>query len=44
MADDRCEVLCIDMPVAEQLRERRIGEESAEAAAARAAPWQIQPA
>lgn len=36
MADDLCEVLCIDMPVAEQLRERRIGEESAEAAAARA--------
>ena len=36
MADDRCEVLCIDMPVAERLRKRRIAEGEAKTAAARA--------
>jgi DNA-binding transcriptional ArsR family regulator len=36
MADERCELLCIDFPLAERLRKGRIGEEGAKGAAARA--------
>ena len=36
MADDRCDLLCIDMPVAERLRKLRIAEGEAKTAAARA--------
>lgn len=37
MADDRCELLCLDLPRAEKLRQRRLGPEAGEAAAGRAA-------
>ena len=37
MADDRCDLLCLDLPLAESLRHSRLTYESAEAAAARAA-------
>ncbi len=36
MADDRCDVLCLDLPRAEELRRRRLPVELAETAAARA--------
>lgn len=36
MARDRCELLCLDLPRAEALRETRLGAEPAAAAAARA--------
>jgi ArsR family transcriptional regulator, lead/cadmium/zinc/bismuth-responsive transcriptional repressor len=36
MADDRCEVLCLDLPRAEALRRKRLPAAAAEAAAARA--------
>ena len=36
MSDDTCDLLCLDLPKAEALRERRIPVELAEAAAARA--------
>ena len=36
MADDRCDVLCLDLPRAEKLRRRRLPVELAETAAARA--------
>jgi DNA-binding transcriptional ArsR family regulator len=36
MARDRCELLCLDLPKAEALRETRLGAEPAAAAAARA--------
>lgn len=36
MAEDRCDVLCLDIPKAESLRQRRLPLAAAEAAAARA--------
>ena len=36
VADDRCELLCLDLPRAEELRTGRIGGVAAQAAAARA--------
>jgi DNA-binding transcriptional ArsR family regulator len=36
MSDDRCELLCLDLPTAERLRQRRLAVDAAEAAAARA--------
>lgn len=36
MADDRCDLLCLDFPRAEELRQRRLGANAAEGAAARA--------
>lgn len=36
MADDRCDLLCLDLPKAEALRARRLGEPEARAAADRA--------
>ena len=36
MADDRCDLLCLDLPRAEELRKRRLGSEVAEGAAAAA--------
>ena len=36
MADDHCDVLCLDVPLAEELRRRRLSAEAAELAAARA--------
>ena len=36
MAEDRCDVLCLDVPKAEELRQRRLPAAAAEAAAARA--------
>jgi DNA-binding transcriptional ArsR family regulator len=37
VADDRCELLCLDLEVAERLRTRRLDVREAEGAAARAA-------
>jgi DNA-binding transcriptional ArsR family regulator len=37
MADDRCDLLCLDVPLAERLRHSRLALDSAELAAARAA-------
>jgi ArsR family transcriptional regulator, lead/cadmium/zinc/bismuth-responsive transcriptional repressor len=37
MPDDRCDLLCLDLPLAERLRRERLPTEAAEAAAARAA-------
>ena len=36
MAEDRCDVLCLDLPRAEELRQRRLATDLAEAAAAQA--------
>jgi DNA-binding transcriptional ArsR family regulator len=36
MAEDRCEVLCLDLPKAEKLRQRRLPDTAVEAAASRA--------
>jgi len=36
VADDHCDVLCLDVPLAEELRRRRLSTEAAEIAAARA--------
>jgi DNA-binding transcriptional ArsR family regulator len=36
MADDRCDVLCLDLPKAEALRQKRLPAAAAEAAAGRA--------
>lgn len=36
MADDSCDVLCLDLPLAEELRRRRLTAEAADAVAARA--------
>jgi ArsR family transcriptional regulator, lead/cadmium/zinc/bismuth-responsive transcriptional repressor len=36
VAEDRCDVLCLDVPKAEKLRQRRLSAAAAEAAAARA--------
>jgi DNA-binding transcriptional ArsR family regulator len=36
VADDRCDVLCLDVPQAEELRRQRLSAKAAEAAAARA--------
>ena len=36
MPDDRCDLLCLDLPTAERLRQRRLAAGTAEAAAARA--------
>jgi ArsR family transcriptional regulator, lead/cadmium/zinc/bismuth-responsive transcriptional repressor len=36
VAEDRCDVLCLDLPRAEELRERRLATDVAEGAAARA--------
>jgi ArsR family transcriptional regulator, lead/cadmium/zinc/bismuth-responsive transcriptional repressor len=36
MPNDQCDVLCLDVPLAEQLRRRRLSPEAAEVAAARA--------
>ena len=36
MSDDRCDLLCLDLPTAERLRRARIATDTAEAAAARA--------
>ncbi|MGH2847072.1 MAG: ArsR/SmtB family transcription factor [Thermoleophilaceae bacterium] len=36
MADDRCDLLCLDLPVAERLRESRLAASAAVPAAARA--------
>ena len=36
MADDRCDLLCLDLPLAEDLRRRHLGLEAAERAARRA--------
>ncbi len=36
MSDDRCDLLCLDLPTAERLRQRRLAVGLAEAAAARA--------
>jgi ArsR family transcriptional regulator, lead/cadmium/zinc/bismuth-responsive transcriptional repressor len=36
VADDRCELLCLDLPTAERLRHRRLSAPAADAAAARA--------
>ena len=35
--DDRCDLLCLDLPVAEALRRRRVDRDTAETAAAQAA-------
>ena len=37
MSDDRCELLCLDLPLAEELRRSRLPLAAAEAGAARAA-------
>lgn len=37
MPNDRCELLCLDLPLAEELRRSRLATDDAEAAAARAA-------
>lgn len=37
MSDDRCQLLCLDLELAERVRERRLGDEEARAGAARAA-------
>jgi ArsR family transcriptional regulator, lead/cadmium/zinc/bismuth-responsive transcriptional repressor len=36
VSDDRCDLLCLDLPTAEQLRTRRLNPEVAESAAGRA--------
>ena len=36
MSDDRCDLLCLDLPTAERLRQRRLASVTAETAAARA--------
>lgn len=36
MTDDRCDLLCLDLPTAERLRQRRLDVAAAETAAARA--------
>jgi ArsR family transcriptional regulator, lead/cadmium/zinc/bismuth-responsive transcriptional repressor len=36
VADERCDILCLDLPRAEELRRRRLGAGAAERAAARA--------
>jgi ArsR family transcriptional regulator, lead/cadmium/zinc/bismuth-responsive transcriptional repressor len=36
MTDDRCDLLCLDLPAAEKVRTSRLGENVAEAAAGRA--------
>jgi DNA-binding transcriptional ArsR family regulator len=36
VADDRCDLLCLDLPTAERLRVRRLGVHEAESAAGRA--------
>src|SRR6266849_4525913 len=36
MSEDRCELLCLDLPVAERLRKKRIAPEQADAAAGKA--------
>lgn len=36
MADDRCDLLCLDLPKAERLRESRLSEETAQTLADRA--------
>jgi DNA-binding transcriptional ArsR family regulator len=36
MADDRCELLCLDLPVAERLRKKRLAPEAADVAAGKA--------
>ena len=36
MSDDRCDLLCLDLPTAERLRQRRLATGAAEVAAARA--------
>jgi DNA-binding transcriptional ArsR family regulator len=36
MADDRCELLCLDLRVAERLREKRLAPEDADVAAGKA--------
>ena len=36
MSEDRCDLLCLDLPTAERLRQRRLAAGTAEAAAARA--------
>jgi DNA-binding transcriptional ArsR family regulator len=36
MADDQCELLCLDLPVAERLRKKRLAPEAADAAAGKA--------
>ena len=36
MADDHCDLLCLDLPLAEELRRHRVSVEQAEAAAGRA--------
>jgi DNA-binding transcriptional ArsR family regulator len=36
VAEDRCDVLCLDLPRAEELRQRRLATDLAEAAAAQA--------
>jgi DNA-binding transcriptional ArsR family regulator len=36
VSDDRCDLLCLDLPTAEQLRVRRLGVHEAESAAGRA--------
>src|SRR5947209_4332099 len=36
MSDDRCDLLCLDLPRAEQLRKRRLALDAAESAARRA--------
>src|SRR5947209_981146 len=36
MTDDRCELLCLDLPVAERLRKKRLAPEDADVAAGKA--------
>jgi DNA-binding transcriptional ArsR family regulator len=36
MSDDQCDVLCVDIPLAEELRRRRLSSKAASVAAARA--------
>jgi DNA-binding transcriptional ArsR family regulator len=36
VADDRCDLLCLDLPLAEELRARRLALDAAESAAGRA--------
>lgn len=36
MADDRCDLLCLDLEIAEAARKRRLGSDAAEVAAGRA--------
>jgi DNA-binding transcriptional ArsR family regulator len=36
MADDQCELLCLDLPVAERLRKKRLAPEAADVAAGKA--------